>query len=409
MGWVPLRDAAFALTALVAATAACWLWLILADGVSAQAPGVSRTSLVLLFPATAVPMLAGLVLPRKALAGLCAMIAVSTGLLTDLGILYAAHVLVVGLAAGHLVAPCRQRSCVIRAGGASGLAALVSGVSVAVLSGASVDAGEVAAAAAGGFAGAAAGGLVALAFSRPVEWAFGYSTQLGLVELLSYDHPLLRRFMERAPGTFQHSVSVALLARYGAEAIGADALLVRVGALYHDVGKLDAPQYFSENQGGPSPHDRIEPRDSARVILAHVERGVDLLRQHRIGGRVADFVREHHGTTAVAAFLQKAAIAGPTPNIDDYRYPGPRPRSRETAVLMMADRIEVMARARGAVSEGEFRAIVTSALDDLVADGQLDDSVLTLRDLARLEEAFVLALTRLYHTRVAYPAAVRRA
>ncbi len=400
---VPLRDAAFALAALVGASAACWVWLGLADGLAAVVPGISRTALVLLFPATAVPMLAGLVLSRRVFLGLCAAIAISAGSLANLGILFTAHTFAIGLVAGQLVVPCRQRSCIIRAGGASGLVALVTGLSAALLSGASVGTGEALVSAAAACAGAAIGAFVALALSRPVEWLFGYSSKLGLAEWLSYDHPLLRRFMEQAPGTFQHAVSTALLGQAGADAIGADAQLVRVGALYHDVGKMEAPLYFTENQRLGSPHDRIEPRDSARVILTHVERGVELLEQYHVGGRIPDFVREHHGTSTVVTFLQKAAVAGSEPDIEDYRYPGPRPRSRETAVLMMADRIEAMARARGAASDAEFRAIVSRALDELLADGQLDESTLTLRDLARLQPAFVTALANLYHTRVTYP------
>ena len=408
LGSVPLRDAAFVLSALVGASAACWGWLSVADGLGAAVPGASRAALTLLFPATAVPMLAGLVLRRRLFLGLCVAIAVSAGSLANLGILFAVHTLVTGLVAGQLVAPCRQRSCIIRAGGASGLVALVTGMSVTLLSGASVGAGEVLASGAAACVGAAAGGFIALALSRPVEWLFGYSTKLGLVELLSYDHPLLRRFMESAPGTFQHSVATALLAQTAAEAIDADALLVRAGALYHDVGKLDAPEFFTENQREPNPHDEIGPRESARVILAHPERAVELLTQYHVGGRIADLAREHHGTGALASFLQKAEAAGLQPDPADYRYRGPRPRSRESALLMMADKIEAMARSRGAASESEFRAVVGATVDGLLNDGQLDDAPLTLRDLSRLQEAFVTALTSLHHTRVAYPAVPRR-
>jgi hypothetical protein len=353
-------------------------------------------------------MLAGLVLRRRLLLGLCVAIAVSAGSLANLGILFAVHTLVTGLVAGQLVAPCRQRSCIIRAGGASGLVALVTGISVTLLSGASVGAGDVLLSGAAACVGAAAGGFVALALSRPVEWLFGYSTKLGLVELLSYDHPLLRRFMESAPGTFQHSVATALLAQTAAEAIEADALLVRVGALYHDVGKLDAPEFFTENQRDPNPHDELGPRESARVILAHPERAVELLTQYHVGGQIANLAREHHGTGALASFLQKAEAAGLQPDPADYRYPGPRPRSRESALLMMADKIEAMARSRGAATETEFRGVVSTTMDDLLNDGQLDDAPLTLRDLSRLQDAFVAALTSLHHTRVAYPALPRR-
>ena len=407
LGSVPLRDAAFALSALVGASAACWVWLSVADGLGAAVPGASKTTLTLLFPATAVPMLAGLVLRRRLFLGLCVAIAVSAGSLANLGILFAVHTLVTGLVAGQLVAPCRQRSCIIRAGGASGIVALVTGASVTLLSGAG-GAGDVLLSGAAACVGAAAGGFVALALSRPVEWLFGYSTKLGLVELLSYDHPLLRRFMESAPGTFQHSVATALLVQTAAEAIEADALLVRVGALYHDVGKLDAPEFFTENQRDPNPHDEIGPRESARVILAHPERAVELLTQYHVGGQIANLAREHHGTGALASFLQKAEAAGLQPDPADYRYPGPRPRSRESALLMMADKIEAMARSRGAATETEFRGVVSTTMDDLLNDGQLDDAPLTLRDLARLQDAFVAALTSLRHTRVPYPALPRR-
>ncbi len=310
IGGVPLRDAAFALSALAGAAAACWGWLSVVDGLASAVPGVSRAALTLLFPVTAVPMLAGLVLPRRVFVGLCAAIAMCAGSLADLGIVFTVHTFVVGLVAGQLVVPCRQRSCIIRAGGTSALVAFVTGLSAVLLAGSAVGATEALVSASAAGVGAAAGGFFALALSRPVEWLFGYSTKLRLTELLSYDHPLLRRFMERAPGTFQHSVSVALLAQAAAEAVGADALLVRVGALYHDVGKLDSPQFFSENQRQASPHDAIEPRDSARVILAHTERGAELMARYRVGGRVADFAREHHGTGAVASFLQKAAAVG---------------------------------------------------------------------------------------------------
>ena len=409
LGGVPLRDASFALTALVGSAAALWGWLSLVDGVSLVAPHVSKPALTLLFPVTAVPMLAGLVLPRRVFLGLCAAIAVCAGSLASLGIVYTAHTFAVGLVAGQLVVPCRQRSCILRAGGAAGILAFVTGLCTAVLAGPSVSPGEMMASAAAASVGAAIGGFAPLALSRPIEWVFGYSTRLGLVELLSYDHPLLRRFMERAPGTFQHSVATALLAQTAAEAIGADALLVRVGALYHDVGKIDAPEYYTENQRHSNPHEATEPLDTARVILSHTERGVELLAQYHVGGRIAEFAREHHGTGALSSFLHKAEAAGQTPDPADYHYAGPRPRSRETAVLMMADRIEAMARSRAASTEREFRDVVIRTVDDLLAEGQLEESPLTLSDLARLQPAFVTALTSLYHTRVAYPDRIRPA
>ncbi|MGE5198734.1 MAG: HDIG domain-containing metalloprotein, partial [Rhodospirillaceae bacterium] len=399
---VSLRDGVFILTAVVAATAACWLWLMLADGVSARAPGIPRMALLLLFPATAAAMLAGLMLPRALVVGFLAVVAVPAGLLTDLGVLFAAHTFVVGLAAAQLVAPCLQRSCVLRAGFHSGLAASASGIGVIALAGQGGGAGDALASLVAAFAGAAGGAFVTLAVSRPLEWAFGYSTRLRLVELLSYDHPLLRRLMERAPGTFQHSVAVALLARTGAEAIAADALLVRVGALYHDVGKLDAPQMFSENQHDGNPHDAMAPLDSARAILAHTALGVRLLEQYGVGDRIADFVREHQGTGVLAYFEQQARAAGGPVDPADFRYPGPRPRSRETAALMIPDTIEAAARPSDEPSAERYRQDGATTIDGLRAAGELDESPLTLRDLAALQSAFVAGLTDLHHKRPPY-------
>jgi cyclic-di-AMP phosphodiesterase PgpH len=402
--WVAVRDAAFGLAMIVGATAAFWIWLLLVDSVSARVPGLPRIAALLLFPATAAPMLAGLMVPRRLVVGLVGGVAVLAGLLTDLGILMTAHTCAVGLLAAQLVYRCRQRACVIKAGVPGGVAGVVSAVGVFAVAGSDGGLGGAAAAAVGAFVGAASGGLVALAFSGPAEWAFGYSTRLSLVELLSYDHPLLRRFMERAPGTFQHSVSVALLARMAADAIGADALLVRVGALYHDVGKMEHPEFFTENQRGENPHDGMAPEDSARAILDHVALGVGLLGQYGVRGRIADFAKEHHGTGSVTVFRLKAEAMGHPVDPALYQYLGPRPRSRETAVLMMADKIEATARSRGATTADEFRSIVNGTLDGLLEAGQLDESALTLHDLAVLRHALVTALVNLHHTRVDYPA-----
>lgn len=401
---VHARDGLFVLAAAVGTAAAFWVWLVVADGVSIRAPGVPRVALLLLCPLASAPMLAGLALSRRLTTGLSAAVAAGAGLLTDLGILFAAHTFVVGIVAAQLVSQCRRRSCVIRASAATGLAAAISGAGVALLAGSPAAVGDTLAAAAGAFLGAAGSGIVVLGLSRPLEYVFGYSTRLGLVELLSYDHPLLRRLLERAPGTFQHSVAVALLARTAAEAIGADALLVRVGALFHDIGKTERPEFFTENQHGENPHDRMPPSESARVILEHVGLGVNLLRRYRVGGRIADFAREHHGTGALGVFLQKARAAGEEPDPASYQYPGPRPRSKETAVLMMADRIEATARSRGSVTADEFRLVVDDTMQGLQAAGQFDEAPLTLRDLAALRAAFVTALADLRHRRVAYPA-----
>jgi putative nucleotidyltransferase with HDIG domain len=249
--------------------------------------------------------------------------------------------------------------------------------------------------AAGALVGGVLAGAVVLAASPLLERVFGHVTSLTLLEALSYDHPLLRRLLTRAPGTFLHSTNVAVLTDVAARAIGADVLTARVGALYHDVGKTAAPEAFMENQslGGPPPD---EGGVSARLLVDHVANGVRLVLQHGLGERVADFVREHHGTTEVR-------LSGPTP-VDGaaVHYPGPRPRSRETAVLMLADQIEATARARRPETRPDCIELAREIVDGAYGRGQLENAGLTDDDLDTLESAFADVLHAMHHRRIGY-------
>lgn len=237
----------------------------------------------------------------------------------------------------------------------------------------------------------------------------GLTTALQLLEISRPDHPLLQFLMRNAPGTYQHSLQVANLAEQAAEAIGADALLVRVGAIYHDVGKSSNPLFFIENQipGVANPHNSLDPISSSATIINHVSEGIKLARKHRLPPRIQDFIREHHGT-AVTRYQYAKAIeaAGGNPekvNVDLFRYPGPRPRSRETALLMLADACEARARAELPKDEDELRAIVKKVIDLCQQEGQLDDTALTLRDLTTAAESIVNTLRNTHHPRLKYP------
>src|SRR5690606_29363246 len=201
-----------------------------------------------------------------------------------------------------------------------------------------------------------------------------------------------------------HSINVGLLADAAAHAIGADALLARVGGMYHDVGKMLAPEYFVENQGGhDNPHDALPPLESARRLRAHVTDGVDLVLRHRMGERIADFVREHHGTSEMRIFVEKARAMGLNPNAPDYRYPGPRPRSRETAVVMIADQLEATARANPPVDEATGVAMVRDTIARIQGEEQLVEAGFKRGDLQAMEPAFARALQAMYHRRLTYP------
>jgi putative nucleotidyltransferase with HDIG domain len=261
---------------------------------------------------------------------------------------------------------------------------------------------------------------------------FGVTTPVQLMELAHPDQPVLRRLMREAPGTYHHSLVVSNLAERAAEMIGADALLTRVCAYYHDIGKVVRPYYFIDNQTGmQNIHDTLDPRESAAIIAGHVRDGLDLGRKHRLPRRVLDAIPQHHGTMLIQYFYHKALQSDPNANPDEFRYPGPKPQTKENAILMLADGVEATVRAMaqaGALdkppeqnsdaseSVGLYNDSATLPNDKLVQtvhriiserieDGQLDECDLTVRDIARIQEAFVSMLKGIYHPRVQYPGA----
>ena len=258
---------------------------------------------------------------------------------------------------------------------------------------------------------------------------FGITTPVQLMELAHPDQPVLRRLMREAPGTYHHSLVVSNLAERAAEMIGADALLTRVCAYYHDIGKVVHPYYFIDNQTGmKNVHDTLDPRESASIIAGHVRDGLELGRKHRLPRRVLDAIPQHHGTMLIQYFYHKALLNDPTANPDDFRYPGPKPQSKENAILMLADGVEATVRAmaqagaldRPPVQNSESVGIyndtasvpndtlvhtVHRIISERIEDGQLDECDLTVRDIARIQEAFVSMLRGIYHPRVQYPGA----
>jgi putative nucleotidyltransferase with HDIG domain len=237
----------------------------------------------------------------------------------------------------------------------------------------------------------------------------GMTTALQLMEISRPDHPLLQLMLRAAPGTYQHSLQVANLAEQAADEIGADTLLTRVGAQYHDVGKALTPMLFIENQvpGSPNPHETLTPQESAQIIIRHIPEGVVLARKYRIPSRIQDFIREHHGNMIARYqyFNAVKAAGGDESKVDPepFRYPGPRPQSRETAILMLADGSEARVRAERPQNENEMREVIKSVIQNRMSSGQLDDTGLTLRDLEAITNSFVTTLRGIYHPRIEYP------
>jgi len=255
-----------------------------------------------------------------------------------------------------------------------------------------------------------AGGLLTAIFTAgglPInESFFGILTDVKLLELSNADLPVLGQLALRAPGTNQHSHAVGQLAEDACRAVGANPLLARIGALYHDIGKLAAPEYFVENQQGENPHDHLRPTQSAKIITSHVTYGQRLSREIGLPAQIADFIPQHHGTRTLHFFLRKAqALAKPGETIDekDFRYPGPKPQFKEAAIMMLADSCEAAARSLARPDPENIRAIVVKIADAIISDGQLDECDLTLKELTTIREAMISALTAIYHARIDYP------
>jgi putative nucleotidyltransferase with HDIG domain len=238
---------------------------------------------------------------------------------------------------------------------------------------------------------------------------FGITTTMQLLELANPTQPLLRRLLMEAPGTYHHSIMVGNLGERAAEEVGADPLLVRVGAYYHDIGKLRRPYFFVENQaGGENVHETLEPEVSADIVRAHVRDGVELCEQYGVPPAVRALIPQHHGTRLVSFFYDQAVDAAsatgqPTPDPVRFKYPGPRPQSKEGAILMLADSVEAAARASRDHSADAIAALVEKLVMGRVAEGQLDDCDLTLRDVQRIKDAFRAILVGMYHPRIEYP------
>ncbi|MCS6918856.1 MAG: HD domain-containing protein [Fimbriimonadales bacterium] len=299
------------------------------------------------------------------------------------------------------IAPMRRRNHLFVAGGLlSGLLALTA--FSGSFAGAWLDA------LSSGLWGVAAGvGAIALFWLglTLLERPFRLATPMTLLELASLEQPLLRELREKAPGTYFHSQQVGQLAEEAALAIGADPLLARVAGYYHDIGKLNKPEFFIENQEGvDSLHAQINPTLSARIIAAHVREGVELARQHRLPTAVCDIIAQHHGTSLITYFYYQAINGRHDPVLEQhFRYEGPKPQTREAAIVMLADSVEAASRVLGDVTPARLANFVHEMIESRRQDGQLDECNLTFRDLKLIEEAFVRVLVAARHRRIEYP------
>ncbi|MBF0138071.1 MAG: HDIG domain-containing protein [Magnetococcus sp. DMHC-1] len=256
-------------------------------------------------------------------------------------------------------------------------------------------------------------GLLGLALIPMLEWLFNLTTDSRLLELASGDHPLLKRLSLRTPGTYHHSVMMGNLAEAAAEAIDANPLMARVMALYHDIGKLSKPHYFVENQSGENRHDNLSPSMSAKIIMSHVKDGVEMAREYHLGAPILEAITTHQGNSLLQYFYNKAlkdaTRRGEVVPESEYRYPGPKPQSRESGILMLADSVEAAARTLKNPSPSKIQNLVQRIVNNKIADKQLDECKLTLSEIATIEEAFCRVLILgFYHHRIAYPDQIKK-
>ncbi len=365
-----------------------------------------RTLWAFIVPTSATVLLMGILLQGGAGAVMAAALAVLAGVMNREALDLAVYVLAGGLAALLAITRAERLNAFVRVFAV--LAAVNMAVAIAFSLLNQADLAAIAQLGGAGIVNAALAVILAIGSFQVLGNLFGIMTVFQLLELANPSNRLLRRLLLETPGTYHHSVMVGNLAERAAETIGADPLLARVAAYYHDIGKMKNPLAFIENQAGAhNIHDDLTAETSARIISGHIRDGIDLAYEHGLPVQVTGFIPQHHGTSVMSFFHGKALreVGGREDVVDErtFRYPGPKPQSREAAILMLADGVEASVRSLDQKDEESIRAMVNRIVDARVEDGQLDDAELTLKNIAQIKEAFVGQLLGMYHSRIKYP------
>ncbi len=383
--------------------------LVLLTALSVLAAGLMTPGgavLRYLAPAPTLAMLVAATLGPHAGVASAVFLGCAVGVIADNSLEMGVYATMGGLVAALTLGRVERISALFRAGAFAALAHVLI-VTVFYLPQGVIPPGDFLATALSGIANGGISASMALGGLFLIGPLFDITTMMRLVEISRPDHPLLKRLLREAPATYHHCLMVANLAEQAAERIGADAMLTRVGAYYHDVGKIARPYFFTENQvKGVNPHDRLDPRTSAEVIINHVKDGMDLARRYRLPRRVRAFIPEHHGTAWVSFLYHKAVqLAGDASLVDpaDFHHRGPKPQSKETALVMLADGCEAAVRSARPGSADEVAEIVNSMIDRRVSEAQLNECDLTLHDLAVIRDTFVSVLKGVFHPRIKYP------
>ncbi|MBY0369769.1 HDIG domain-containing protein, partial [bacterium] len=363
-----------------------------------------------LLPVAAGGILVQLLMGRELAYTFAILMSVLGGHLADRSLFFGVWVFVVSMVAVQRLGACKQRTDLYRSGawsGAIGALFVIASDTQLALGHQSLEWWTTMLHAIGAFGGAMVGAVIASTLIPILESGLGYTTNLKLLELSNFNHPLLHNLMMKAPGTYHHSIMVGSLAEIAADRIKANALLARVSAYYHDIGKMANPLYFIENQSPQyNPHDHLSPAISARILFSHVKNGARMGREHNLGESINDIIQQHHGTTLATFFFNKAKEqhTGDAPVTEaEFRYPGPRPQTREAAIVMIADACEASTRSIAEPTPLKIQGMVHDIINKRFLDQQFHDCELTLKDLQIIEESISRTLLSLYHHRIEYP------
>jgi putative nucleotidyltransferase with HDIG domain len=406
------RDLLFLTTTFVVHVLALKICIFISAALSSAFPYIEQNTYYYLFPFAVGTMLVRIVLNSEISLVFAILAAIVTGTLFGNSFAIMVFVFMTSLAGAHWVRHVTERSSLFLAGMQLGLFNLLLIFALHLMTSRPFDL-QLIYKLGFGFAGGLVAAVMVTGIVPLVESIFRYTTNIKLLELANMNNPVLRDLMVQAPGTYHHSVIVGNLAEAAAENIGVNPLMVRVAAYYHDIGKIRKPQYFIENIGGQeNRHDKLAPSMSSLILTAHVKDGTEMARESRLGQALSDIIRQHHGTSLMKFFFDRAKSKA-DPEVEqinerDYRYPGPKPQTREAALIMLADAIEAASRTLTDPTPARIQGMVQKIINNIFIDGQLDECELTLKDIHNIAKSFNLVLGGIFHYRVDYPEPVSK-
>lgn len=381
--------------------------LLITYNIGAVFPSVDSSNYFYLFPFAAGAMIVRIFINSEVALVYCAILAPLLGIMFENNMLVIIYSLLGGIVGAHGVRHCTSRGTIYTAGIKVSIVNLALALSFQTLNNAIVTMQTLYVAFFALLSGFICAGFVS-SFIPLVETLFQYTTDIKLLELANLNSPVLRELMVKAPGTYHHSIIVGNLVEAAAESIGANPLLARVSAYYHDIGKAAKPLYFIENQAGEeNRHDKLSPSMSALILISHIKEGVELARENRLGQPIIDIIRQHHGTALIKFFYERAKSQAKSNDQvveeKDFRYPGPKPQTREAGIVMLADCVEAASRTLVNPTSDRIQGLVQKLINNVFIDGQLDECELTLKNLHEIARSFTTILNGIFHHRVEYP------